>query len=163
MKKILLLTVICVIGLSIAAQDVAYSYSSNANNKRGAALWNLDTSAKRGDRQVVVGDSESTVVQKMGNPDIITNVNDGTQIWIYSQPVSRANSYASANRTAITPGPASFNQQIASNGFGQNMYTNTPITQIVPVEFDEEAVTRRTIKIKFNQNGIVENLSEIRN
>ena len=159
MKKTLLLIAVLALGISIVSQDLAYGYGSSGN-KRGAALWNMDTSAKRGDKKVVTGDSQNTVVQKMGRPDIVTTLNDGTQLWVYSQPVRRSSSDSMSRNSVITPGPSSFNQQIAMNGFGGNMYTGLSQAQMVPVEVEEDAMMTKTTKIKFNADGIVEDLSE---
>lgn len=160
MKKIFLLFVALGL-LGVLMQSSNCANAAKTAKKTGSPLWKLDTSAKSNYQQISNGDTQDTVIQKMGQPNIVTELNDGSQLWVYTRVTKSANTRgASANtNNTMSMGTSAFNAQIASNGFGYNMYNNIPVTQMIPAQ-PEDYYTTKTTKVKFTPSGKVENFVE---
>ncbi len=110
------------------------------------------------DAKIKAGASQETVLNALGEPSVVANAPDGTQVWVYDKVSSvtytTATGYTVPNGAVMTPPSATFNAQIATNGFGRNMFTgsNTGPMYSAPQPIYET----KTVRIKFDANNLVE-------
>ncbi len=126
--------------------DTSYSYpNSNSSYNTSYSKSNF----------VRTGDSQQSVLQRMGKPDVVSNGADGSQVWVYTQVKKVPGSQMLSRSGISSSSPASFNSQLASNGFGGSLYGGDSNNS--RVMFTEEPEFETTsLKIKFNRNGVVE-------
>ena len=158
MKKILALAVVLMFCSQVFAGELIIEKAKpkKKNIKKGEIQVSQDYS-KTTD-VVAAGESQDSVLQKMGKPNAVTKNALGEETWIYSQVQKTMPNVGYVNPASVMgTGAAAFNSRIATNGFGQNMYSGEVESTMPAVEIQDDYEVKNII-IKFNSRGIVENV-----
>ena len=157
MKKILALAVLMLFcSQAFAGELIIEKVGARKAKKANTSYSDVNYSSSYSKSNFVrQGDSQQSVLQRMGKPDVVSNGADGSQVWVYTQVKKVPGSQMLSRSGISSSSPASFNSQLASNGFGGSLYGGDSNNSRA-IFTDEPEFETTTLKIKFNRNGVVE-------